>query len=195
MKRRRFLLTTAAAGLAASPLGCVLAQDGTLRPTPRDYEGPYYPVGPRHRTNNLITGRPRDTVLNFRGRVVDVNGEPLDSVLVDIWHTDPLGRYRHPRDRTSGERWPDFLYWAETPTNSDGSFSFRTYVPGAYGSRPAHIHYKIWRKRRRLLTSQMYFRELGGTRGASRSPSRSEQQTVALEESDDGLQCFLQVVV
>ena len=195
MKRRRFLLNTAAAGLAASPLGSVLADDGSLQPTPRDYEGPYYPVGPRHRANDLITGRPRDTVLEFGGRVVDVHGAPLAGVIVDIWHTDPLGRYDHPRDTSPGDRWPDFLYWADTPTDDDGTFRFRTYVPGAYGRRPAHIHYKIWRDRRRLLTSQMYFRELGGARGASRSPSRSEQQTVALEPSGDGLRCFLQVVV
>lgn len=195
MKRRRFLITTAAAGLAASPLGGALAADGRLRPTPRDFEGPYYPAGPRHRTSDLITGRPRDTVLDFRGRVVDVDGEPLGDVLIDIWHADPLGRYNHPRDSSPGERWSDFLYWAESPTDAQGRFRFRTYVPGAYGNRPAHIHYKVWRDRRRLLTSQMYFRELGGTRGASRSPSRSEQQTVALETSSDGLRCFLQVVI
>lgn len=195
MRRRRFLKTTAAAGLAASPLAAVFANDGRLKKTPADFEGPFYPLGPRQRVNDLITGRPRETVLNIEGRVVDEDGEPLAGVVVDIWQTDPLGRYRHPRDPNTGDRWPDFLYWAETPTDADGGFRFRTYVPGAYGSRPAHIHYKIWRDRRRLLTSQMYFRELGGTRGKSRSPSRSEQQTVALQSGDGELRCFLQVVV
>lgn len=195
MKRRHFLQTTTAGALAVSPVAFLLADSGELQRTPRDYEGPYYPVGPRNHTNNLILGKPRDRTLNLNGRVLSPDGSPYPVVRVEIWQTDTLGRYKHPRDASDGERWSDFLYWGEAVTDDDGRFDFRTYVPGAYGRRPSHIHYKVWQDERRLLTSQVYFHETGGTQGASRDPSRSELQTIALEPERDGLVSFLRVVI
>lgn len=196
MKRRQFVQSTVATGLVASPLGRLLGAEKTLRRTPRDYEGPYYPVGSRNRTNDLIVAAPRQEVLHLHGRVVDVQGNPLSDAVVDLWQTDPLGRYKHPRDRSAGERWPDFLYWGETTTDSGGEFRFRTYVPGAYAPRPAHIHYKVWQNRTELLTSQIYFAELGGAKGASRMPEQSELQTVRLQPTaDSAVNASLQIVV
>lgn len=196
MKRRRFVQSAAAAGLMATPLRGLLAAGETLPRTPRDYQGPYYPRGPRNETSDLILGEPRQAVLHLGGRVVDVHGEPLESVVVDIWQTDALGRYKHPRDRSEGERWDDFLYWGESQTDASGAFGFRTYVPGAYAPRPAHIHYKVWDGDSELLTSQIYFAGLGGANGHSRSPSLSHLQTVALQERDAGnLEAALTVVI
>ena len=195
MKRREFVRSSMMASLAAMPFTQALAAGETLPPTPRDYEGPYYPVGDRNRTNDLIVGEPRQQTLMFRGRVVDVDGRPLARALVDIWQADSSGRYKHPRDQTAGERWDEFLYWGETSTGVDGSFEFRTYLPGDYGNRPAHIHFKVWRDRQRLLTSQMYFEQTGGARGASRNAAAAELQTVSLKDEGDDLSCYLQVVV
>ncbi len=195
MKRRDFVRSSMIATLAAVPFSRTLAADGALPKTPRDYEGPYYPVDGRNRTNDLITDAAREDVLYFRGRVVDTDGRPIARALVDMWQADPLGRYKHPRDRTPGERWDEFLYWGETFTSVDGEFEFRTYVPGDYGNRPAHIHFKVWRNRQRLLTSQVYFEQTGGARGASRQPASAALQTVSLEPERDALSCFLQVVV
>ena len=195
MKRRDFVNSAIVTGLASTPLGNAIASQGTLPRTPGDYEGPYYPVGERHRTTDLLVGEPRETVLHFRGEVVDVHGDPHAGVLVDIWHADPLGRYDHPRDRSPGERWEEFLYWGEAATDNDGKFEFRTYVPGEYGRRPAHIHYKVWRDRTHLLTSQVYFSQLGGARDAARSKSNSDLQTVDLEPSGNAVSCHLRVVI
>ncbi|MCH7833763.1 MAG: hypothetical protein IH911_01590, partial [Proteobacteria bacterium] len=80
--------------------------------------------------------------------------------------------------------------------DDEGGFEFRTYVPGAYNPRPAHIHFKIWEDRRLLLTSQAYFVELGGSQGKSRSPRYSDLQIVSLKDTgDDELQSYLQVVI
>ena len=193
MRRRDFVRTSMMAGLAALPLSRALATP--LPRTPRDYEGPYYPVDGRNRSNDLVVGTPREQLLHFRGRVVDTDGSPIAHGLVDIWQADPLGRYKHPRDSSAGERWDEFLYWGEATTTVDGEFEFRTYLPGDYGRRPAHIHYKIWHNRQRLLTSQMYFEQTGGTRGASRFASGSDLQTVSLQPEGDDVSCFLQVVV
>ena len=195
VKRRRLLKSALYVGLASTAAGRALASEASLPRTPRDYEGPYYPVGDRHKTNNLVVGKPRDQLLFFRGRVVDVYGEPVVGCLVDIWQADSKGRYQHPRDTTPGERWDEFLYWGEMLTGANGEFEFRTYVPGPYNRRPAHIHYKIWRQRRPLLTSQVYFRQTGGTRGASRNAAKADLQTVALLPDGDDLSCSLRIVV
>ena len=194
MKRRRFVKSTIAAGLLSSPLAALGAED-VLAKTPRDAEGPFYPVGPRNKTNNLILGEPRDDVHFFRGNVMNTFGEPLRGVLVDIWHTDRLGRYRHPEDSTQGERWDDFLYWGEAFTDDDGAFEFRTYVPAAYGRRPAHIHYKIWQNRKRILTSQVYFRNHEDSRNTSRLKRKSDLQIVTLEPIDGGISSHIRVVI
>ena len=195
MKRRQFIRSAMIAGIASSSVGRALASGSPLPRTPRDFEGPYYPVGDRNRTNDLVTGAPRDKVLHFRGRVVDVNGNPISRGLVDIWQADTLGRYQHPSDPSTGERWDEFLYWGETPTTADGHFEFRTYMPGAYARRPAHIHYKIWHQRQHRLTSQVYFKQTGGARGASRNAAKADLQTVTLQPEGDDLSCFLRIVV
>lgn len=196
MNRRLFVRAMAAAGVIANAWAPAWADGDALRKTPRDYEGPYYPQGPRNRTNNLIVGNPRDRVLNFSGQVVDTRGVPLKSAMFDFWHADPLGRYLHPRDRSPGERWDDFLYWGETKTDTDGRFNLRTYVPGDYGSRPPHIHFKIWSNKNALLTSQVYFSQLGGPRGASRSRDAEQHQTVQLQDDgDNASRAHFQIVV
>ncbi len=195
MHRRIFIKRTLAAGIAAVPAARLLASTEMLPKTPPDFEGPFYPVGPRNRVSDLILGEPRDEVLEFSGVVVNVHGDPLPGALVGIWQTDRLGRYQHPRDTSPGERWDDFLYWGESVTRNNGAFEFRTYVPAGYGRRPPHIHYKVWRERQHLLTSQVYFREFGGARGASRFPDRSALQTVALEHTNGGVAAMFRIVV
>lgn len=196
MKRRSFVQSTVAAGLLASPIAQALRDGQKLDKTPSDFEGPFYPEGPRNESNDLILGAPRSKVLHFRGRVVDVRGQPKSGALVDIWHTDPLGRYKHTKDDSPGDRWDDFRYWGEAVVDQEGGFEFRTYVPGAYNPRPAHIHFKIWENRRLLLTSQTYFAELGGSQGKSRSPRYSDLQTVSLKDiGDNELHSYLQVVI
>ncbi len=188
MKRRQFLQSTLAVSATTTPLAQALAQSRPSRdeliPTPRDYEGPFYPKGPRNRTNNLITGTPRSPVLQLHGQVLRRDRTPMQGVLLDIWQTDILGRYRHPADGSDGERWDDFLYWGEATSDEQGRFAFRTYVPGAYGPRPAHIHYKVWQDQRVLLTSQVYFEQTGGTRKRSLSEHGDAQQTTRLLEID-----------
>ena len=196
MNRRLFVRAVAAVGVVANSWTLARADDDVLAKTPRDYEGPFYPVGPPNRTNDLIVGEARDRVLNFFGQVVDTRGAPIGNATFDFWQTDPLGHYLHPRDRSPGERWSNFKYWGEASTDADGQFNLRTYVPGDYGSRPPHIHFKVWSNKKTLLTSQVYFAELGGPRGASRSRAAEEQQTVHLQDDGDNkVRADLRIVV
>ncbi len=184
MNRRKVLQSAASAGvLAAVPVAA-----GAERPrTPRDFTGPFYPRGPRIGASDLIVGEPKADVLHLRGHVLAPDGRPHPGVLVDIWQADPQGRYKHPRDSGQDSLTAEFLYWGETTTDAEARFEFRTYVPGRYAARPAqHVHYKVWDGEQELLTSQIYFAELGGTRGLARSDEAAALQTVNLRSAADG---------
>ena len=188
MKRRSLF-----AVIGAAIPGTVRA--ASLPRTPRDYEGPFYPSGPRHQSNDLLIGPPAGDVLLLTGQLVSSKQLPIANAVVDIWQTDPDGHYKHPQDRRGGKRRSEFAYWGEATTDEAGRFQFRTYVPGAYPSRPAqHIHYKVWRRGREVLTSQIYFHELGGAKGEARS-EQSALQTVSLETAAEGFRSNIQIVV
>lgn len=177
MNRRKLVQAALAAGAITGTAGLTGAE---LPRTPRDFAGPFYPRGARNRTSDLIVGEPRADVLQLRGRVTTPAGAPYAGALVDIWQADPNGRYKHPRDDGQDQLLDEFLYWGEAATDEDGAFAFRTYVPGRYSARPAqHIHYKVWLDRQEVLTSQMYFHELGGAKGLARS-GQAALQTIHL---------------
>lgn len=182
MNRRKLVQSAVAVSVLS---GLSVAAGTDLPKTPRDFTGPFYPKGPRNRKNDLIAGEPQAEILHLSGRVLAPNGSPRPGVLVDIWQADPNGRYKHPRDSGQDSLMDGFLYWGEALTDAEARFQFRTHVPGRYAARPAqHIHYKVFSGREELLTSQIYFDELGGARGLARS-ERAALQTVSLERIDD----------
>ena len=167
MKRRNFLGLTAISPLAFTH-AAAREESLPLTKTPPDAEGPFYPRGDRSQdSDDLLRDMkaPLGETVRFAGRVVDTQAQPKEGLTIDMWHADPEGRYKHPYDGSKGERLDDFAYWGKAATDANGQFSFRTYIPGGYGGRPAHIHYIVWDGGRRLLTSQVYFRgfeERGG---------------------------------
>ena len=183
VNRRNLIQTGIAAGVLATGLPRAAAERAQ---TPRDFTGPFYPRGERNRTSDLIVDEPRAEVLDLGGRVLAPDGNPHVGFLVDIWQADPNGRYKHPRDRGKEDLMDEFLYWGEAVSDADGRFRFRTYVPGRYSARPAqHIHYKIWSDGQEVLTSQIYFDELGGAQGYARSSEAAALQTVHLDRLDE----------
>ena len=194
MNRRNLVRSTIAFGVLASTSPLFATE---LTKTPRDYTGPFYPRGPRNQTNDLIVGPPIADVLQLSGRILTPQGTPYAKAIFNTWQADPNGRYKHPRDDKQDQLLDDFLYWGEATSDNEGNFTLRTYVPGSYAARPAqHIHYKVFLDDEELLTSQIYFEELGGTRGLSRSSRDAELQTVKLTKLSDGhFESSLTVVV
>lgn len=131
--------------------------------TPAQQEGPYYTIEkPADRDNDLVvlagaSGEPAGEVLHLSGVVYDANGTPQEGVTVEIWQTDASGVYLHPQDPGTDGRDRNFQFYGESTTGPDGVYSFRTIVPGRYEPRPRHIHFKVKRDGRELLTSQFYF--------------------------------------
>jgi protocatechuate 3,4-dioxygenase beta subunit len=172
--------------------------------TPSDHEGPFYPlVRQQDEDNDLIHVAGRDQaargeILYLTGSVVDEKGRPFTSAVVEIWQTDPGGRYNDQRDRSPGPRDPDFQYWGKAVTGADGGFSFITLVPGAYHPRPAHIHCKVWVDGQARLTSQIYFRstDLPEKAGGAQPSAAQELQTVDLRPTKAGeYEAFFQIVL
>lgn len=157
---RRYVLS-AASGLAAAFL---LPRRGrsatTLTPTPRQTEGPFYPVAtPADADNDLVKvaghdAEARGTLLQLRGRVLDVDGRPIAGSTVEIWQCDHQGHYLHPRDR--GPRDPDFQGYGRMSADAHGGYFFRTIKPVPYPGRTPHIHVAVVAPNRPKLITQMY---------------------------------------
>ena len=151
--------------------------------TPAQTEGPYYPVNkPVDRDNDLFVlegaaGRPAGEILVFGGTVFDGSGLPVRGALIEIWQTDDNGAYLHPRDTNNSRRDMNFQSYGEAVTGENGSYSFRTIMPGAYDPRPRHIHVKVRLDGKELLTTQFYF---------SNDPAASEDRIFAGAGQDVG---------
>jgi hypothetical protein len=131
-----------ACGIAASG---ALAQ--TCTPTLAQTEGPYY-RSPNPETTFMRIGAD-GPLLNFRGRVVDTNCNPIPWTWVALWHADPAGAY----DNTA----PFDRYRATYFADANGEFEFETIIPGLYPGRTKHIHIKLDGANTNMLTTQFYF--------------------------------------
>ena len=170
--------------------------------TPADYEGPFYPVTKQQDIDNDLvhvqghTGIAKGDILNLSGIVVNTKGEPQQEIIIEIWQTDPQGRYKHPGDSSPGERDPNFQYWGATFTDAEGRYYFKTVVPGAYEPRPAHIHYKVLKDGKVLLISQIYFMKSDENAKQPSMTSRIDLQTVDLKSTKSGeFEAFFRIVL
>ncbi len=131
--------------------------------TPSQGEGPYYTVNkPEDRDNDLtvvagVSAQPGGEILRFSGKVYAASGFPVEGAVIEIWQTDSNGIYMHPGDPSTDERDPNFQFYGEATTAADGSYWFRTILPGKYEPRPMHIHFKVRVGGQVILTSQFYF--------------------------------------
>lgn len=167
--RRLFLGTLGAAlfttrGLFAEQL---------MLPTPSLTEGPFYPDKmPLDRDNDLILISDSTTpavgeITHLTGRVLDANGSPVKDATVEIWQCDANAVYLHTRDSgpKAAQQDKHFQGFGHFTTGSTGEYRFRTIKPVPYPGRPApHIHFKVKKGGRDLLTSQFMVRGHEGNR-------------------------------
>ena len=100
------------------------------------------------------------------GRLLDEDGDPVCGAMIEVWHANAAGRYRHRMDANSPAPLdPNFAGSGRCVTDRKGRYAFLTVKPGAYAVpnsghwwRPPHIHYSVFGDGflSRLVT-QMFF--------------------------------------
>jgi protocatechuate 3,4-dioxygenase, beta subunit len=139
----------------------------SLRPTPRDFEGPYRPpAGTAWGGQDLMVDGVASpgTPLRLVGRVLDTSGQPLAGARLHVWQANSTGRYNHPNeDEGHGVPDPGFRGYGSMVTDGAGCFAFRTILPAGYrrvlfGFVPwrfvPHIHVEVHAPQK-LLTTQI----------------------------------------
>jgi protocatechuate 3,4-dioxygenase beta subunit len=110
-------------------------------------------------------GEPIGQRIVISGRLLDGDGRPIRSQLVEIWQANAAGRYVHEVDRHPAPLDPNFTGAGRCLTDDDGRYRFVTIKPGSYpwqnhdnAWRPAHIHFSVFgRAFTDRLVTQMYF--------------------------------------
>src|SRR5262249_21899783 len=89
-------------------------------------------------------------------RIRDAKGKPVRNALVEIWQVDSKGAYIHTSSANRGERDENFQGFGRFLTGSTGEYYFRTLKPVSYPGRTPHIHFKVNKNGKELLTTQCY---------------------------------------
>src|ERR1700722_2301153 len=158
--RRRFL---AQLGLGAAFFAIPGAFAAELVRTPAQTEGPFYPDHlPLDTDNDLLIVNNSITpavgeVTYLSGCVLDARGEPLRNATVEIWQADAFGSYINSRDHHAKHD-TNFQGFGRFLTGSTGEYLFRTIKPVPYSGRTPHIHFKVKRSGKELMTTQWYIK-------------------------------------
>jgi protocatechuate 3,4-dioxygenase beta subunit len=158
--RRSLALGAATLGASALFTPGVFAEE--LARTPRLTEGPFYPNRlPLDTDNDLVIVNNSITpavgeITHLSGRVLGMNGEPLRDAVVEIWQVDGRGVYLHTSDSGQRQRDTNFQGFGRCAVGKRGEYYFRTVKPVPYPGRTPHIHVKVKRGDRELLTTQLF---------------------------------------
>jgi protocatechuate 3,4-dioxygenase beta subunit len=170
--------------------------------TPRQSEGPFYPVQlPADsnfdllRNGALAYGRGQPVWID--GTVSNPQGEPLAGAQVEIWQCDADGHYDHPGDGARADK--AFQGFGRVVVGSDGRYRFRSIRPAAYSGRTPHIHVKVRLGQRELLTTQLYVQDdPGNSRDVlwrNLRPADRDALTMPFRSAADGLSATFPIVV
>jgi protocatechuate 3,4-dioxygenase beta subunit len=157
---RRVFLSTVTLGAAAFSARGAFADE--LVRTPPQTEGPFYPNKlPLDTDNDLLVVNDTITpavgeVTHLGGRILDAKGNPVRNALVEIWQVDHNGSYIHTKDPRRDQHDEHFQGFGRFLTSSSGEYYFRTIKPVPYPGRTPHIHFKVRRSGKELLTTQCY---------------------------------------
>ena len=187
---RRSFLGTAAFGAALFTTKGLFADE--LTRTPSQTEGPFYPDKlPLDTDNDLIIVNDTLTpavgeITHLGGKILDAKGDPVRNALVEIWQCDSNGAYLHSKDSQHVKYNANFQGFGRFLTGSTGEYYFRTIKPVKYPGRSPHIHFKIRRPGKDLLTTQCYIKgepsnDRDGVYRGIRDPKARDSVTIAFD--------------
>jgi protocatechuate 3,4-dioxygenase, beta subunit len=164
---RRAFLGTLALGASAFTARGAFADE--LSRTPTTNEGPFYPSKlPLDTDNDLLIINDTITpavgeITHLGGRLLDAKGEPLRNAVIEIWQCDKDGTYLKQYTRDGETFDTNFQGYGRFLTGSTGEYYFRTIKPVPYQGRPAaHIHARIWKGNKKLLTTECFIKGFSG---------------------------------
>ena len=158
--RRNLLRGGLALGASAFFVRGAYAEE--LARTPSLTEGPFYPPKlPLDTDNDLLVINDKITpavgeVTHLSGRVLSTSGEPMRNVARRNLAVRRQGRLHRPGRRRADGRDANFQGFGRFLTSSTGEYYFRTIKPVPYPGRTPHIHVKIKKGDRELLTTQLF---------------------------------------
>src|SRR5438067_11589932 len=113
--------------------------------------GPFFPPEFAQGASDLTVTegqRAPGEVIEVTGRITQVDGKPLDNLLVEIWQADSEGRFDSA----------NFFGWGRAATDADGVYRFRTIKPGAFDDRAPHLNFLLlYSGLMRQLQTVMFF--------------------------------------
>ena len=151
LTRRRLLAAAAALPMVRAfaqtrPLTC-----GAL--TSSQTEGPFFKTNTPLRVS-LVEAQSKAPRLIVTGQVLSARCQPVANALLDFWHADEDGEYDNRGFRYRGHQF----------TDAQGSYRLQTIIPAECPGRTRHIHVKVQAPGKRVLTTQLYFRDEPGNR-------------------------------
>ena len=119
-----------------------------LIPTAEMTLGPFFPrefaQGAADLTGSPVAGEKIEIV----GRVTQLDGKPLDNLVLEIRQADSRGRFDDPA----------IPGWGRAATDAQGTYRFRTLKPGAPQGRIAHVNFLLlYSGLTRQLQTVMFF--------------------------------------
>jgi protocatechuate 3,4-dioxygenase beta subunit len=160
VNRRGLLRGGLALGAAAFFTRGVFAEQ--LARTPRLTEGPFYPDKlPLDTDNDLLIINDSITpavgdITHLSGKILDSSGSPIKNAVIEIWQVDNKGVYIHSADSGRRQRDTNFQGYGRFMTSSTGEYYFRTIKPVPYTGRTPHIHVRVKKGGRELITTQIF---------------------------------------
>lgn len=142
----------------------------SLVPTGEMTLGPFFPREFAQGANDLAAGA-KGEVIEITGRITQLDGKPLDNLVVEIWQADSQGRFN-----------TDFFGWGRAATDAKGVYRFRTIKPGAIDGRAPHINFLLlYSGLMRHLQTVMFF-EAGKDPVLDAVPADRRERLVAQRE-------------
>lgn len=96
--------------------------------------------------------------LFVEGYIKDINGIPIDNVMIKLIQTNSNGVYNHMVEKTNALYDSNFNGNGITYTDNRGYYRFLTVFPGHYNRRAPHIHVKFEHVKHGTIETEIYFK-------------------------------------
>jgi len=168
-KRQEFILLSDTMGI--SMLVDLISNGKPPGATESTVFGPFYREGGPEMAagQNMAEGAQGGTPTIIRGRVLDMDGQPIAGAMLDVWQADPQGLYdsQHPeleelhmRGIYRSDAEGRYLIRTMRPVHyqipSDGPVGEMLRATNRHPWRPAHVHFKVTAEGYQPLTTHLF---------------------------------------